>query len=74
MAVGRYNIPQIVWGILLIAMGLLLVLKEPYALREQDSGFLVFARYFIAALLITAGGKKLHRFYFRKDEELPPEE
>ena len=73
MAAGQYNIPQIVWGILLIAMGLLLCLREPYALRAQDSAFLIFARYFIAALLVTAGVKKLHRFYFGKDKE-PPQE
>jgi hypothetical protein len=67
MPVGQRNVGQIIWGVLLIAMGLLLCVKEPYALRAAPvSGFLSFARYFIAAVLIVAGGKKLHRYYFFK--------
>lgn len=67
MSIGQRNVGQIIWGVLLIAMGLLLFVREPYALRAAPtSGFLSFARYFIAVVLILAGGKKLHRYYFLK--------
>ena len=67
------NLAQIIWGLLLIAMGVALCITKPYALRlSPDSTFLSFARYFIAVLLITGGARKLYKLYFSKDKELPP--
>jgi len=73
MASDQRNLTQqVIWGILLIAMGVLLCVTTPYALRTSaDSAFLNFARYFIAVLLIVAGAKKLYGFYFAKDKEPP---
>lgn len=71
MVSDQRNMTQVIWGVLLIAMGLLLCVKEPYAVRLTDSAFLSFARYFIAILLIVAGAKKLYGIYFAKDEEPP---
>ena len=75
MAFDRRNLTQIIWGVLLIAMGVLLCVTEPYALRSSPkSGFLTFARYFIALFLIVGGAKKLYRLYFSKDKESPSSE
>ena len=75
MTAGQSNVGQIIWAVILIAMGVLLCVTEPYALRETpDSPFLNFARYFIAAVLIVAGAKKLRRFYSDKDKEPPSQE
>jgi hypothetical protein len=72
MAFDQRDMAQLVWGILLIAMGLLLCVTTPYALRASpDSAFLNFARYFIALILIVAGAKRLHKLYSRKDKEPP---
>ena len=72
MASDQRNLTQVIWGVLLIAMGVLLCVTTPYALRvSTDSAFLSFARYFIAVLLIVAGAKKLYGFYFAKDKEPP---
>ncbi len=72
MAFDRRNLKQIIWGVLLIAMGVLLCVKEPYALRVSPGfTFLSFARYFIAVFLIIGGAKKLYRLYFFKDKEPP---
>jgi len=69
------SVAKIAWAVLLIAMGILLCVKEPYAIRQSPNlGFLSLARYFIAAFLIYAGGLRLHRLYFRKDKESPPDE
>jgi hypothetical protein len=68
MAFSKRNLAQIVWGVLLIAMGVLLCVKEPYALRlSPDSTFLKFARYFIGVFLIAGGVKKLYRFCFFRE-------
>ncbi len=69
MAFDKRNVAQIVWGVLLIAMGVLLCVKTPYALRSSPGfTFLNFARYLIAVLLIWGGGKKLYKLYFIKDK------
>lgn len=65
MAFDRRNLTQTIWGVLLIVMGVLLCVKTPYALRLlPESGFLTFARYFVALFLIVGGAKKLYRLYF----------
>jgi hypothetical protein len=70
---GNYG--QVIWGAVLVTMGLLLCISEPYALRESpDSAFLTFTRYFIALFLIVAGGKKLYKVYLLKDKEPPSQE
>ena len=70
MAFDQRNLTQTIWGVLLIAMGVLLCVKEPPALGlVPKSGFLTFARYFISLFLIVGGGKKLYRLYFSKNKE-----
>jgi len=70
MASDQRNLTQVIWGVLFVAMGVLLCVTTPYALRvSADSAFLNFARYFIAVLLIVAGAKKLYGFYSAKDKE-----
>ena len=72
MAFGKRDSTQVIWGVLLIAMGILLFVTTPPALRlSPDSGFLNFCRYFIAIFLILGGGKKLYRHYLVKDKEPP---
>jgi len=72
MAFDQRNLTQIIWAVLLITMGVLLCVKEPYALRvSPGSAFLSFARYFIAVFLIVGGAKKLYKSYFLKDKEPP---
>jgi hypothetical protein len=72
MASDQRNLTQLIWGILLVAMGVLLCVKEPDALRLSPGlAFLSFCRYFIALFLIVGGAKKLYRLYFVKDEEPP---
>jgi len=72
MAFDQRNLRQTIWGVLLIAMGVVLCVKEPYALRvSPESTFLSFTRYFIAAFLIIGGAKKLYGVYFSKDKEPP---
>ncbi|RLB81147.1 MAG: hypothetical protein DRH17_10015 [Deltaproteobacteria bacterium] len=75
MAFDQRNLAQSIWGILLIAMGVLLFVKKPYALRlSPESAFLTFARYFIAVFLIGGGAKKLYGLYFCKRKAPPSEE
>ena len=70
MASDERNQTQVIWGILLIGMGVLLCVTTPYALKmSPDSAFLNFSRYFIAFFLIVAGAKKLYGFYVTKDKE-----
>ncbi|OEU53713.1 MAG: hypothetical protein BA872_00425 [Desulfobacterales bacterium C00003060] len=70
MAFDQNKLAQTIWGVLLIAMGVLLCVTEPYALRlSQESTFLSFARYFIAVFLAVGGVKKLYGLYFSKDKE-----
>ena len=72
MAFHRRNLSQIIWGVLLIAMGVLLCVKKPYAIRlSPESAFLSFSRYFIGVFLIVGGAKKLYRLYFFEDKEPP---
>lgn len=72
MAFDKRNLTQVIWGVLLIGMGVLLCVKEPYALRLSPGfTFLSFSRYFIAVFLIVAGAKKLYTLYFVKDKEPP---
>ncbi len=72
MAFDQHNLKQVIWGLLLIGMGVLLCVKEPYALRLSPGfTFLSFSRYFIAVFLIVAGAKKLYTLYFVKDKEPP---
>jgi hypothetical protein len=72
MASDQRNLTQLIWGLLLVAMGVLLCVKEPDAI-ELSPGFtfLNFCRYFIALLLIGGGAKKVYRLYFVRDEEHP---
>lgn len=70
MAFHQRDAAQIIWGVLLIAMGVLLCFTKPYAIRlSPESTFLNFARYFIAVFLIVGGAKKLYRLYFFNDKE-----
>jgi len=72
MSFGQRNLRQTIWGVLLMAMGVLLCVKEPHALRVlPKSTFLSFTRYFIAIFLIIGGAKKLYGVYFSKDKEPP---
>ncbi len=64
MGLDRNNGVQLVWAVLLTAMGVLLLFKTPYAIRAgYDSGFLNFARYFIGAFLIVGGVRKFFALY-----------
>ena len=66
---------QTLWAIAVTAMGVLLCVKTPYALRHtSDTSFLSFARYFIAALLILGGVKRLYSLYLSKHEKSSHEE
>ncbi len=72
MAFDQRNPKQIIWGVILIAMGVLLCVKEPYALRvSPESTFLSFTRYFIAVFLIVGGAKKLYGVYVSKEKDPP---
>ncbi len=72
MAFQQHDLTQVLWGVLLVAMGLLLCITTPYALRASpDAAFLNFARYFIALVLIVAGAQRLYRLYSPKDKEPP---
>jgi len=72
MALDQRNLPQTIWGAALIAMGVLLFVREPYAISSSlGSNFLNFARYFIAVFLIAGGAKKLYRLYFSGDKKPP---
>jgi hypothetical protein len=75
MASDQRKSVQTIWAILLTVMGVLLCVKTPYALRQApESGFLNFARYFIAVFLIGGGLRKLYTLYFPKPEESSHEE
>ena len=66
---------QTVWAILLMAMGLLLFIKTPYAISQfPQSHFLSFARYVIAVMLIVAGGRKLYLLYFCRPQDRSEEQ
>jgi hypothetical protein len=66
---------QTLWALAVAAMGVLLCVKTPYALRQTpDNAFLNFARYFIAVLLILGGLKRLYSLYFSGNKESSPEE
>lgn len=72
MASDERNLTQLIWGLLLVAMGVLLCVKEPDAIKLSPGfTFLNFCRYFIAVVLIGGGAKKLFRLYFVKDKEPP---
>jgi len=75
MAFDQQKSAQTVWAILLTAMGVLLFVKTPHALRQgHESGFLNFARYFIAVFLVLGGVRKLYAVYFSKPKESSREE
>jgi hypothetical protein len=75
MAFNHQNSAQAVWAILLMAMGVLLFVKTPYALRQgHGSGFLHFARYFIGVFLVLGGVRKLYALYFSKPKDSSREE
>jgi hypothetical protein len=75
MAFDQRKSAQAVWAILLMAMGVLLVVKTPYALRQgHGSGFLQLARYFIAVFLIAGGVRKLYALYSSKPKDSSREE
>jgi hypothetical protein len=75
MTFDRRDLSKLVWPLLLIAMGVLLCVTTPYAIRESpDSPFLNFARYFIALMLIVGGVKRLYQFYLSRQKEPPSEE
>lgn len=70
MAFDHRRLGQIIWAVLLIAMGVALCVTKPYVLRASpESTFLNFARYFIAVFLIAGGARKLYKLYFSKDKE-----
>jgi hypothetical protein len=72
VALDHRDLRKLVWGVLLVAMGLLLCFSTPYAVRmSPDSGFLNFSRYFIAIFLIVAGAQRLYKLYYPKDREPP---
>lgn len=74
MAYDQHKTLQNIWAVLLIAMGLLLCLKTPYAIRQGDgTGFLNFARYFIGVFLIVGGARKFYALYLAGSKEHPPE-
>jgi hypothetical protein len=75
MALDQRKWVQTIWAIVLTFMGVLLCVKTPYALREAPgSGFLNFARYFVAVLLIAGGVRKLYTLYFPKSNKPSHEE
>jgi hypothetical protein len=75
MAFDQRKSVQTIWAILLTIMGVLLCVKTPYALRQApESGFLNFARYFVAVFLIAGGVRKLYTLYFPKPNESSHEE
>lgn len=70
MALEQNKSVQTVWAILLMAMGLLLFIKTPYAVQQSpQSPLLNFARYFIAAILTLGGAKKLVLLFFFKPRD-----
>ena len=70
MAFDQRKLGQTVWAIALMAMGVLLCVKTPYALREApQSWFLSFTRYFVALFLVVGGVKKLCGLYLVKPKE-----
>jgi hypothetical protein len=74
MAIDQGKTVQTVWAVVLMAMGVALCFKTPYAVRESPSGFLNFSRYLIGVLLAVGGVKKFYNLYFGKHKEIPPEE
>lgn len=75
MGFGRNNGVQLVWAVLLTAMGILLLFKTPYAIRAgNDSGFLNFARYFIGAFLIVGGIRKFFALYITSKKTTAPDD
>ncbi|MDY6987667.1 MAG: hypothetical protein SWQ30_06375 [Thermodesulfobacteriota bacterium] len=75
MAFDQKKKAQTLWAIAVAAMGVLLCVKTPYALRQiPDNSFLNFTRYFIAALLVLGGVKRLYSLYFSRNEESSHEE
>lgn len=75
MAIDQGKTVQTVWAFVLMAMGVALCFKTPYAVRESpDSGFLNFSRYLIGVLLAVGGVKKFYNLHFGKHKEIPPEE
>lgn len=74
MGTDKNKSGQTIWAVLLTAMGLLVCIKTPYALRQlPESGFLNFTRYFVGAILIVGGLKKLYGLYFDKGDTPPGE-
>jgi len=72
MAFDRTKVSQTVRAVLFLAMGVLICVLEPHAIRENpDLGFLNFVRYLIGALLVFGGAKRLYGIYVRKDEDIP---
>jgi hypothetical protein len=75
MASDQHRSFQIVWAVALMAMGVLLCVKTPYALQASSgSTFLNFARYFIGVFLICGGARKLYGLYSSKQKESLPDE
>lgn len=75
MALDGNKLVQTVWAVLLTAMGVLLLVKTPYAIQAGNgNGFLNFARYFIGAFLIVGGGRKFFALYISKTSTEPSED
>lgn len=73
MGPARSNLIGTVWAVLLIAMGVVLFIKKPYAVEQTpQSPFLNISRYIIALLLAVGGAKRLYKLYFAKDADAPP--
>jgi hypothetical protein len=61
---------QTVWAVLLMAMGLLLFIKTPYAVQQSAQPLLLnIARYIIAAMLTVAGARKFYLLYFSRPQD-----
>ncbi len=75
MAYDQHKTLQSIWAVLLTAMGLLLCIKTPYAIRQgYGTGFLNLARYFIGAFLILGGARKFYALYLAGSKEHLPED
>jgi hypothetical protein len=70
MAFDRQKVAQTARAVIFLAMGVVLCIFEPHAIRENpNTGFLNFTRYLIAVLLVFGGAKRLYRIYFSKNSD-----
>jgi hypothetical protein len=75
MADNKSNF-QVVWGIALVMMGIMVLFRIPQVMPKIEQigtfsssiGFIKFCFYFMAAMLIAGGGKKLYRLFSDRNE------